>query len=170
MDIPRVHEIDTASFTLPWPERSFRFEILENSASRLWVAEIEIDGQDKKIVGILVLWLIIDEAHIGTFAIDPAYRRLKIGQNLLAQALLGALHQGAVLSFLEVRRSNIAAQKLYEQFGYQVTSVRNGYYRDNGEDALLMTLEKLDEQHLKTLLNNCDNTMPHVSDREENGG
>ena len=42
---------------------------------------------------------------------------------------------------LEVRRSNVAAQKLYESVGFLSTGVRRGYYSDNGEDALAMTLD-----------------------------
>ena len=52
-DIPAVHEIDMLSFSLPWPERSFRFEVTENPVSRGWVAEVA--GQ---IAAMLVLWFI----------------------------------------------------------------------------------------------------------------
>ena len=62
-DVPAAHEIDKLSFTLPWPERSFRFEVTSNPASRCWVAEL-----DGRLVGMLVLWKIVDEAHIATLA------------------------------------------------------------------------------------------------------
>ena len=91
----------------------------------------------------LVLWLILDEAHIGTIAAHPDYRRLGIGARLLAQALLQASREGAAVSLLEVRRGNLAAQELYRRFGYQVDGVRKHYYRDNGEDAILMSLPDL---------------------------
>lgn len=87
-DIPRVHEIDVASFALPWPESSYRFEIEANPSAHLWVAEKKNDQGQFEIVGMIVVWLIIDEAHIATFAVHPAYRRFGIGQRLLAQALL----------------------------------------------------------------------------------
>jgi ribosomal-protein-alanine N-acetyltransferase len=40
---------------------------------------------------------------------------------------------------LEVRRSNIAAQRLYEKYGFEVLGARKAYYSDNREDALIMT-------------------------------
>ena len=65
-DVPTVHEIDTLSFSLPWPERSFQFELTENPVSRGWVAE-----SGGRIAAMLVLWLIVDEAHIATVATHP---------------------------------------------------------------------------------------------------
>ncbi len=150
-DISRVHEIDKASFSLPWPERSFKFEVTENQASRPWVAEIVSEEQPPIVVGMVVVWLILDEAHIGTFAIDPEYRQRGLGQKLLAAALLDAEKSGAKISLLEVRRSNLAAQKLYEKFGFITTTVRSHYYRDNNEDALLMNLDPIDPPRLQCL-------------------
>jgi len=150
-DVSRVREIDLASFSLPWPERSFRFEITDNPASRLWVAET-IDAQGQLLViGMVVMWLVIDEAHIGTFAIHPDYRGKGIGQNLLSESLSEAYRMGVRLCYLEVRRSNIAAQNLYEKFGFKVTSIRSGYYRDNSEDAMMMTLDPIDVDRLHKL-------------------
>ena len=81
-DIPAVVELENLSFSLPWPERSFRFELTENSASRCWV--VELDG---KIVAMLVAWLMVDEAHIATISTHPDVRRQGIGKKLLAHAL-----------------------------------------------------------------------------------
>src|ERR1043165_3696536 len=81
-DIPAVVELDHKSFSLPWPERSFRFEIGENPASHCWVAEL-----DGKVVGMIVVWLIVDEAHVATIATHPDFRRQGIGKNLLSYAL-----------------------------------------------------------------------------------
>ncbi len=149
-DVPRVREIDVASFSLPWPERSFRFEIQENPASRLWVAEYRPPQGQAVVIGMIVMWLILDEAHIGTFAVHPDYRRLGIGQRLLAETLLQAYEMGVRKCYLEVRRSNTAAQGLYEKFGFQITAIRPRYYRDNGEDAIMMTLDPLDIQRLRS--------------------
>ena len=74
-DVPAVHEIDMLSFTLPWSERSFRYEITENPVSRGWV--VEVDGQ---VIAMLVLWLIVDEAHIATIAVHPNFRRQGMGE------------------------------------------------------------------------------------------
>lgn len=142
-DIPAVIDLDQKSFSLPWPERSFRFELTDNPASRCWVADL-----DGKIVGMIVVWLIIEEAHVATVATHPNYRRQGIGRRLLAYALRQMIQDGARSSFLEVRESNIAAQEMYRKFGYEVTGRRRRYYRDNDEDAILMNLDRLDAQRL----------------------
>lgn len=150
-DVEQVHAIDVASFSMPWTERSFRFELTENTNSRLYVAEMRSGGAAPRLAGMIVIWMILDEAHIGTIAVHPDFRRLGIGRRLLAVALLEAAKEQAKQAFLEVRRSNEAAQALYAAFGFEVVGVRPRYYRDNHEDALLMTLFQLDEEALERL-------------------
>jgi ribosomal-protein-alanine N-acetyltransferase len=142
-DVPAVVDLDQKSFSLPWPERSFRFELTDNPASRCWVAE-----RDGNVVGMIVVWLIVEEAHVATIATHPDYRRQGIGRRLLAYALRHLMQDGARSSFLEVRESNIAAQEMYRKFGYEATGRRRRYYRDNDEDAILMSLDSLDAERL----------------------
>jgi ribosomal-protein-alanine N-acetyltransferase len=142
-DVPAVVELDQKSFSLPWPERSFRFELTDNPASRCWVAELE--GQ---IVGMIVAWLLVDEAHIATIATHPDFRRKGIGKRLLSHALQHLMDEGARSSFLEVRESNLAAQDMYRKFGYEETGRRRRYYKDNDEDAILMNLDSLNVERL----------------------
>jgi [ribosomal protein S18]-alanine N-acetyltransferase len=142
-DVPGVIDLDQKSFSLPWPERSFRFELTGNPASRCWVADFE-----GKIVGMIVVWLIIDEAHVATLATHPDFRRRGIAKKLLSHALIHLMEDGAHSSFLEVRESNLAAQEMYRKFGYEVSGRRPRYYRDNDEDAILMNLASLKAEHL----------------------
>jgi ribosomal-protein-alanine N-acetyltransferase len=142
-DVAAVVDLDRKSFSLPWPERSFRFELTENPASRCWVAEL-----DGKVVGTIVVWLIVEEAHVATLATHPDYRRQGIGRRLLAHALRHLAQDGAHSSFLEVRESNVAAQEMYRKFGYEVSGRRRRYYRDNDEDAILMNLDSLNPELL----------------------
>ncbi|HXF85970.1 MAG TPA: ribosomal protein S18-alanine N-acetyltransferase [Anaerolineales bacterium] len=155
-DLPSVIALDKMSFSLPWPERSFRYELTDNPASRCWVAEV-----DGRIVGMLVAWLLVDEAHIATLATHPDFRRQGIAKRLLAHALHSLRKEGARSSFLEVRESNIAAQEMYRKFGYEVAGRRPHYYKDNGEDAILMTLKHLDqwEGELAGRSDNLENKM-----------
>lgn len=143
-DIEQVIAIDRLSFSLPWPERSFRFDLTDNPASRCWVAEI-----GGNVIGMIVAWLIVDEVHIATIATHPDSRRQGVARKLLAHTLQQLKEEGAQSSFLEVRASNFAAQEMYRKFGYEETGVRPRYYRDNDEDALLMTLESLDVESLE---------------------
>lgn len=143
-DIPAVIDLDQRSFSLPWPERSFRFELTDNPASRCWIAEL-----DGKIVGMIVVWLIADEAHIATLATHPEFRRQGIAKRLLTHALQRLIKEGARSSFLEVRETNLAAQAMYRKFGYEETGRRPRYYRDNDEDAILMNLDSLSVERLR---------------------
>lgn len=145
-DLEQVHAIDTLAFSLPWPERSFLFELTRNPAARCWVAEVDDIERGRRVAGMLVTWMIVDEAHIATLATHPEYRRMGIGRRLLAVGLLQAADEGAQRSMLEVRRGNLPARSLYERFGYQVVSVRPQYYKDNNEDALLMNLAPLERE------------------------
>ena len=157
-DIDAVHAIDQLSFSLPWPRRSYQFEVLENPAGRLWVAEIELppaDGQPiaerRAIVGMVVTWLIVDEAHIATIAVHPDFRGLGIGRLLLAVALCDGYEHGARLATLEVRAGNQVAQQMYRRFGFQVVGQRSHYYHDNNEDAVIMTRSHMDDPYFEWL-------------------
>jgi ribosomal-protein-alanine N-acetyltransferase len=138
-DLDQVHAIDLISFSLPWPASAFRYELLDNPHSALWVAETT--SQDREVVGLIVVWMILDEAHIANIAVHPDFRRRGIGANLLAVALKDAFEKGLRSATLEVRAQNTGAQSLYRIFGFEEVGQRLRYYRDNNEDALLMTVD-----------------------------
>mgnify|MGYP001592409022 CR=1 FL=1 len=136
-DLHRVVEIDQNSFTLPWSLTSFQFEIRRSRISRCWVAEVDT-GEETIIAGTTVAWVVVDEMHIGTIAVDQPFRRMGIASGLLDVIHQQAKQEGLLKVFLEVRKSNLSAQNLYRKFGYEIVGVREGYYADNHEDALLM--------------------------------
>lgn len=142
-DVAPAALIDRLSFSLPWSEYSFKHEVTGNPNSRAWVAEKQSAPDRKELVGVLVVWLVLDEAHVGTIAVHPDHRREGLGRALMLTALAEAAKEGAVLVYLEVRRSNQAAIRLYQELGFQIVGERKRYYQDNGEDALLMTLPDL---------------------------
>jgi ribosomal-protein-alanine N-acetyltransferase len=142
-DLEQVQAIDQASFSMPWPASAYQYELTQNPASMLWVAETDESIEKKKVVGMIIVWRILDEAHIATIAVHPDYRRQGIGKILLRFALDWAARNGAQRAMLEVRASNQSAQALYLQFGFEVVSRRPRYYKDNHEDALLMNLDSL---------------------------
>jgi [ribosomal protein S18]-alanine N-acetyltransferase len=115
-----------------------RFEVSDNPAARCWAAEM-----DGRLVGMLVLWMIVDEAHIASLATHPEFRRQGIAKQLLVEALDNAYAEGARTAFLEVRASNEAARRMYQKFGFEEVGRRERYYKDNNEDAILMTLKRL---------------------------
>jgi ribosomal-protein-alanine N-acetyltransferase len=154
-DIPQVHTIDKLSFSLPWPERSYNYELTQNANSILWVAELLPDqpNNQPRITGMIVVWLVVDEAHVATIAVHPDFRGQGQSKMLLAYGLQAAILRGAIASTLEVRAGNLVAQKLYEKFGYRVVGLRPRYYKNNNEDAILMTVSGLGPAYLSWLEN-----------------
>jgi ribosomal-protein-alanine N-acetyltransferase len=138
-DLPSVHAIERASFFPPWPDDAYRNELTTNKLATYVVARL-----DGVVVGFGGIWLMVDEAHVTTFAVDPAWRRRSIGGRLLVGLLDIAIARRAREATLEVRLSNVAARRLYEKYGFRPVGVRPRYYSDDGEDALIMTTEPLD--------------------------
>lgn len=150
-DIPRVREIDQLSFSLPWPEKSYHFELTENPSSLALVAEVVQEDCEPFIIGMSVVWIISTEAHIATIAIHPDYRGNGYGKKLLTETLRQSIQRGAQIATLEVREYNLTAQELYRSFGFTIVNRRPHYYHDNNEDALLMTVEPMGLQYLAWL-------------------
>lgn len=146
-DLAMVTLLDQLSFTEPWPKNTFAYELTTNYS----ICQVAVDLSGN-VLGAIVVWLVVDEAHVATIAVHPDHRQKGIGAGLLANALLIACYRGVLTSLLEVRVSNLPAIKLYERFGYQVDSVRKNYYQDNQEDALLLSLSRLDEEQLRNFL------------------
>jgi len=138
-DLPAVIELDELSFSQPWPAAAFEVE-LTNINSRCWVVDV-----NACVVAAIVLWRVLDEAHIATIAVHPNFRQRGIGSALLRASMDAAYAEGARIYHLEVRAGNLAAQKMYADFGYEVVGRRPRYYQDNGEDALLLTLDLTEE-------------------------
>jgi ribosomal-protein-alanine N-acetyltransferase len=143
-DLEQVLEIDRLSFNLPWPLSAFQYELRDNPFSMLLVAELEKSRDERAVVGLIVVWLIIDEAHIATLSVHPDYRRSGVASAILSAALREAVQRGMHLATLEVRAGNLPAQALYAGFNFKVVGRRVRYYRDNNEDALIMTVSGLD--------------------------
>jgi ribosomal-protein-alanine N-acetyltransferase len=160
-DLDQVQAIDKDSFTLPWPASAYRHEIENNQLSLCLVAETIPAGQPAQIAGFIVVWLILDEAHIATIATHPVYRQMGIARRLLAESLRASRQRQASSATLEVRASNLAAQELYFQFGFEIVGRRRRYYRDNQEDALIMTLANLDAAYIRWLGETADHAPQH---------
>jgi ribosomal-protein-alanine N-acetyltransferase len=137
-DLPAVRAIERASFFDPWPEDAYRNEIRTNRLASYVVARL---GDD--VVGFAGLWVMVDEAHVTSFAVDPRWRRRGVGERMLLALLDVAIARQAREATLEVRLSNLPARKLYEKHGFRPVGIRPRYYSNNGEDALIMTTEAL---------------------------
>jgi len=148
-DIDGVQEVERASFPVPWPANAFRHELTQNKNAHYIVAK-----EGEHIVGYAGLWLSLDEAHITTFAVLPEYRRRKIGERMLLAIFERAEKLGAEWLTLEVRASNLPAQRLYEKYGFRPAGIRRHYYSDNNEDAIIMWTERLRDRGVRERIAN----------------
>ena len=146
-DLPRVLEIERESFRTPWPRDAYTHELTDNRLAAYIVARDEA-----QLVGYAGMWVILDEAHVTTIAVDPEYRGQHIGERLLVGLLDAAIARGARWMTLEVRKSNATAQTLYKKYGFREIGVRKAYYSDNREDAIVMWTGNLLERDFQARL------------------
>lgn len=137
-DVADVHRIEADSFPAPWPDYAFRQELQTNRLAHYLVVRV---GSETVAYG--GMWLMVDEAHITTFAVRPEWRRRGIGARLMLDMMALARELGARVATLEVRLSNRPARALYGRFGFRPVGIRPRYYSDNAEDALIMTTPPL---------------------------
>ncbi len=132
-DVDAIAVIEAECFTTPWSRDSILRDITGNDKALYIVADM-----DGLIVGYMSVWNICDEGNINNIAVLPEYRRNHIASILMESMIRVTEGFGIKSHTLEVRRSNTAAIKLYEKFGFREAGVRPGYYEDDGEDALIM--------------------------------
>jgi len=168
-DVPAVLAIERVSFSSPWPARAYHYELGRNDCSHYFVLRCR-GGQPVQdyspgkngplklfaclwqvlrrrtggeIVGYGGFWTSGHRAHISTVAVAPQWRRRGLGLLLVLHMLDCAVALGLRAAMLEVRVSNHAAQNLYQKCGFRPSGLQRGYYRDSGEDALLMSTPSL---------------------------
>jgi ribosomal-protein-alanine N-acetyltransferase len=134
-DLDEVMAIERTSFRYPWSSNFF-LEELQVVCARSIVAQV-----NDKIVGYVLFWLLPEEIDIHNIAVHTDFRRQRVGQTLLQQVVEQARSRNSARVTLEVRVSNVAAQKLYDSVGFVSQGLRKGYYSDDGEDAVIMVLE-----------------------------
>ena len=137
-DCEAIHQIELATFPEPWSLQSFIDEMERNACARYIVAE-----EAGQLLGYAGAWLILDEGHITNVAVTKERRGEGIGRGLMQALMQYAANMGVQYMTLEVRKSNLTAQKLYHSLGFIDLGVRKRYYEDNGEDALLLVCQNM---------------------------
>jgi len=132
-DIIAIATLDKLCFSLPWSLGAFEREIRENDLALYIVAEV-----NDMIVGYAGLWRIVDEGHITNVAVHPDFRKMGFGETLVSLLIDCSREAGIITHTLEVRASNIAAIALYSKLGFVSAGIRQKYYQDNNEDAIIM--------------------------------
>ncbi|HGY54873.1 MAG TPA: ribosomal-protein-alanine N-acetyltransferase [Caldithrix abyssi] len=129
-DVETVAHLEREIFPDPWSADSFYHEVANTKLSYPCVLT-----KDSIILAYAVVWFYAGELHIGNLAVRPSRQKQGLGGRLL-QHILDRFSQAEV-AYLEVRKSNKPAIRLYEKFGFIPLTVRKGYY-SNGEDAIVM--------------------------------
>ena len=135
-DIASVADVDRAAFSDAWKDDSFADE-LKKDYSHYFVAET--DGEIMSYAGI---WCIYETAELIRIATTPKHQQKGVAKELMQTILECAKSCGCERMMLEVRKSNIPAQRLYKKFGFNEISIRKGYY--SGEDAVIMEAKLTD--------------------------
>ena len=135
-DIPAIEAIEAIAFYDAWNENMLRNE-LDNALTTYVVMESE-----GKIIGYAGFWLVAGEAQVTRVAVLEELRGLGLGTRLTAALVNKAWELGAEAVTLEVRESNLAAQKAYLTCGFASEGIRPNYYEDNHENAVIMWLYK----------------------------
>lgn len=132
-DIAEVARIERASFSTVWPTDAFYNELSTNKLAHYFVGRFE-----DRVVAYGGIWVIVEDSHITTLAVDPPYRGRGFGEVLLMKLIDEAIERSAAWMTLEVRESNVVAQQLYRKYGFTTVTMRAGYYTDDNESALIM--------------------------------
>jgi len=152
--VSKVSALEKICFGAHWTPTNFLRE-LENPRCHYFVTL-----KDQIPVAYLGYWQILEEAHITTVAVQPEFRKHYLAQDLLCRMLEDCLSKGVEWVTLEVKASNIAAQKLYEKFGFSVKGRRKNYYQAEKQDALIMWTENISDETYQALVQNLKSQIP----------
>ena len=129
-----IAKLEKDNFSDAWSEKSLE-DTFEYDYNHLLV-----EKRDGKVVGYVIYSDVQGEAELLRIAVDKAYRRRGIAA-LLMQNMLDELNEsGAERVSLEVRAHNISAVALYKKFGFIDIFIRENYYTDPVDDALIFQL------------------------------
>lgn len=132
----RVLDIEAENYPRPWSMTLFLSELAQPESRSYFVAE---HGQE--MIGYGGLMFANDEAHFTNMAVTTAFQGRKVGSRLFYVLMSESLARDVEAIVLEVRKSNVLAQAIYERFGFVPVDTRKGYYIESNEDAIVMALE-----------------------------
>jgi [ribosomal protein S18]-alanine N-acetyltransferase len=139
-DLDAVIAIEEASFNNPTARTWYDDELQRPDVCHIYLLETASAPEGPWVtVAFCAFWFIVDQIHINNLAVHPDHRSRGYGRALLAHVLEAASDLGATSATLEVRRSNVAARRLYESAGFLLVGVRTSYYTNPIEDALILT-------------------------------
>ena len=137
-DIAAVSRIEKLTHIQPWSEN-----VLTDCYHSDYLCLVaEENDYQKELKGYIILSQVLDEAHLLNLCVSLKYQGFGLGRELTARGITEVVKRGARKMFLEVRRSNMRAIRLYESFGFSEIGIRTNYYQGSSlsEDAVVMAL------------------------------
>jgi ribosomal-protein-alanine N-acetyltransferase len=150
-----VLRIEQQVYPRPWTFGLFLGEISQRASRVYLVARV-----GSEVVGYAGMFRAVDDGHITTVAVDPAWQRHGVATRMLLALARAAVDRGCRNLTLEVRMSNSGAQALYQRFGFVPAGVRKGYYPETGEDALVMWANDVDTEAYAARLGEIESSIP----------
>lgn len=134
-DAADVAELERRIFADAWSEKAI-LETLEQKQTMILLAY-----EDKRLIGYLILYYVLEDGEIARIAVDDAFRRQGVASKMLWELECLCEDNGVNKLLLDVRESNISACRFYEKQGFVLDGIRKNYYSDPVEDGILMSYE-----------------------------
>ena len=128
-DIDLCYELDSNTIAL-WSKNQWANEFKKE--------DIKVFGLllSNLMIGICVFHVVLDEAQINFFVVNPKYRKKGFGSQLMRYLIKECKKLKINKLILEVSQTNVTAEKFYNRFDFSTVGIRRKYYKD-GSDALL---------------------------------
>jgi ribosomal-protein-alanine N-acetyltransferase len=134
-DIPQVAVLEKQTFSDAWSEKALTETLAQKQTILLTAFE------DKKLIGYVILYYVLEEGEIARIAVSPEHRRQGVGARLLFELESLCVDNGISKLLLDVRESNAAAYAFYEEHGFVKDGIRKNFYTGPTEHAVLMSCE-----------------------------
>ena len=132
-DIEEIIELEKKIFSSPWTRETLQGLLKLSKKCDGLVVELK-----EKIIGYAVFWTVEEELHIANIAVVEEFRQRGLGRRIVDNMMQKARDSGTMYACLEVRESNRIAIQMYNNLGFQNAGIRENYYTDNDENAVLM--------------------------------
>jgi [ribosomal protein S18]-alanine N-acetyltransferase len=151
-----VLRIERRVYPKPWSFSLYAGELALPESNRFY----RVARSGGRVVGYGGLMFVPDEAHVTTLAVHPGHQRERIGARLMLVLAREAVSRGMEGLTLEVRMSNEPARALYRRFGFAPAGVRQNYYAEVGEDALVMWAHDIGGEAYRARLDAIEADLP----------
>ena len=127
-DIDICYELDSNTLSL-WSKKQWANEFKKKDTKIIGLIIVNL------VIGICVFQIVLDEAQINYFVVNPKFRKRGFGSYLMRYLIKQCEKSNLKKLILEVSNSNLTAEKFYSRFDFFTVGIRKNYYKD-GSDAI----------------------------------